>query len=108
MSGERGYSILSNAEHNTFNGDLKNNYMTKDICYTNDQEDTHKYLSWTSYIIIDLFPDLVFWQETMKYSSIIRNILYASLREEPIQIYVILQQKLPASKLSAVCAVYKQ
>ncbi len=29
-----------------------------------------------------------------------------TLREEPSQINVILQQKLPAAKLSAVCTVY--
>ncbi len=31
-----------------------------------------------------------------------------TLREEPSQINVILQQKLLAAKLSAVCTVYKQ
>ncbi len=31
-----------------------------------------------------------------------------TLREEPNQINVILQQKLPAAKLSTVCSVYKQ
>ncbi len=31
-----------------------------------------------------------------------------TLREEPNQINVILQKKLPAAKLSAVCTVYKQ
>ncbi len=30
-----------------------------------------------------------------------------TLREEPSQINAILQQKLPAAKLSAVCTVYK-
>ncbi len=33
--------------------------------------------------------------------------IYA-LTEDPIQINVILQQKLPAAKLSAACTVYKQ
>ncbi len=32
----------------------------------------------------------------------------SALREEHSQINVILQQKLPAAKLSAVCTVYKQ
>ncbi len=31
---------------------------------------------------------------------------FSSLREEPRQINVILQQKLPTAKLSAVCTIY--
>ncbi len=33
---------------------------------------------------------------------------FHTLREEPIQINIILQQKLPLAKLSTICTVYKQ
>ncbi len=36
------------------------------------------------------------------------NRYHCTLREEPSQINVILQQKMSAAKLSAVCTVYKQ
>ncbi len=40
------------------------------------------------------------------HESMINNMI--ALREKPSQINVILQQKLPAGKLSAICTVYKQ
>ncbi len=42
-----------------------------------------------------------------KHYKLAKASLY-TLREEPIQINVILQHNLPAAKLSVVCTVYKQ
>ncbi len=51
---------------------------------------------------------LTTWDSLQGYHYRCAAIRLSTLREEPSQINVILQQKLSAAKLSAVCTVYKQ
>ncbi len=65
-------SILSNAEQNTVHSEVQG------IFHTNRQQHAHESLLIILDILhnhtkIDIFPGLAFSQETMKYSSIIRN-----------------------------------
>ncbi len=68
-------SLLSNAKPSNVNGERQG------IFHTNHQQDAYEYLLIILDIVhkhakIDVFPCLVFSQENIKYSSIIRNTFY--------------------------------
>ncbi len=82
ISNERNF-ILSNAEPSTVHGEVQG------IFHTNRQQNAHESLLKILHILhnhtkIDLFPDLAFSQEAMKYNSIIRNTFYGIINSTHI------------------------
>ncbi len=66
------------------------------------------YVHITVKVFFIIYSNVTIFKYTFFHSYLIIEYVVPTLREEPSQINVILQQKLPAAKLCAVCTVYKQ